>query len=338
MTGCAGIAYLGIETYEPAQVTLPAPVKSILVANNVVQQPNDVGHDIKKLGTRSYERTTASSDSVAIYYTEALAQFLGEEEFFDAVKYYNDPLRKDNSFWQEFPILPEKMIEMRQATGTDAIVSLDRLIIQTKWTDYYQMEGYKYANLNAKIQSVIRVYMPSMDGVIPAIQFTDSLTWEGYAIRDSRAYAENIIPSTEEAMKELVVYAAEKMTKVFAPYWEYQDRWYYTPMSSKMREGEMYARNNQWEEALAKWNEYYDKEKKKLSRAKVAHNIALSHEMLGDMDAAQTWANLAYDLFEQSTSKTALERRRALVYKNEIKRRIDFADKLEKQLEEQNGF
>ncbi len=67
-----------------------------------------------------------------------------------------------------------------------------------------------------------------MEGKIPAVQYTDSIRWEGFDIQDGMAYAEVMIPSTEEAMKLLAVKAAEKMTYVFAPHWEMQDRWYYT--------------------------------------------------------------------------------------------------------------
>lgn len=333
MTGCSGIRYISIETHEPAQVTLPAAMRSLLIVNNTVQQPDDVGHEQKLLGKRNYERVDVSSDSVAIFYTEALAQFLGEEEYFDAIKYYNEPLRQDKSFWQEFPILPEKMAELRGETSSDAIVSLDKLLIQTYWTDYYQTEGYKYAALNAKIQSTIRVYMPSLDGKIPAVQFTDSLKWEGYDIRDERAFAELIVPTQQEAMKQIAVYAAEKMTKVFAPHWETQDRWYYTPVNSRMREGEMYAKDNQWEKALSKWREHFDKERNKLNRARVAHNIALCYEMLDDMPSAQEWADTAFDLFEQSTPNNSMGRKSALVYKRELERRTDVSNKLNMQLE-----
>ena len=331
-SSCAGIQYMSIETREPAQVTLPTGVKSVLVVNNVVQQPDDIGHNIKRLGKNQTDRTKASADSVAIFYTEALSQFLDEEEYFDAVKYYEKPLRSDNDFWQEVPITPETMHELRNATTTDAIISLDKLILQTDRTDFFRQEGYNYAGLTGRIQSVIRVYLPSMEGKIPVVQFTDSMKWEGYDIHDGRAYADLIVPSQEEAMKQLAVFAAEKMTKVFSPHWENQDRWYYTQMSSKMREGEVFAKNNQWFNAIEKWNEFYTKEKNKLNQAKAAHNIALGYEMLDDMDSAYKWAVLAVDLFLQSTTSGSLERRRSLLFKNEIERRRNTSNKLNMQI------
>ncbi len=331
-SSCAGIQYMSIETREPAQVTLPTGVKSVLVVNNVVQQPDDIGHNIKRLGKNQTDRTKASADSVAIFYTEALSQFLDEEEYFDAVKYYEKPLRSDNDFWQEVPISPETMNELRNATATDAIISLDKLVLQTDWADFFRQEGYNYASMTGKIHSVIRVYLPSMEGKIPVVQFTDSMKWEGYDIRDGRAYADLIIPSQEEAMKQLAVFSAEKMTKVFSPHWENQDRWYYTQMSSKMREGEMFAKSNQWFNAIEKWKESYEKEKNKLNQAKAAHNIALGYEMLDDMNSAYEWATTAADLFQQSTTTGSLERRRSVLFRNEIERRRDTSNKLNMQV------
>lgn len=329
---CAGIRHFAIETHEPAQVSMPLSINSLLVVNNVVEQPKHVGHQEKRLGKSDYTRIDVSSDSVATYYTEALAQFLQEEGYYDDVKYYTKPLRKDKSFFTELPILPDQMFELTEESGTQAIVSLDKMVMQTKWEDYYQMEGYKYARLVAEIHSVIRVYMPSLDGKIPAVQFADSLVWEGYEIRDNQAYADLIIPTQEEAIKELAIYAAEKMTHVFAPHWDQQERWYYTSLGARMREGEVFARNNEWEEALIKWSDYYDKERRKQNRARVAHNIAVSYEMLNDLNEAQKWADKAHQLFEESTSVNSLERRRSLVYKKEMDRRVALDEKLKEQL------
>jgi tetratricopeptide (TPR) repeat protein len=332
-SSCAGIQYLSIETREPAQVTLPAEVNSVLVVNNVVKQPDDIGHNIKRLGKKQFDNIKVSADSVAIFYTEALAQFLDEEEYFGAVKYYQKPLRSDTDFWKELPIQPETMNELRRSTATDAIISLDKLLLQTEWVDFFQQEGVKYAGLTGKIQSVIRVYLPSMEGKIPSIQFHDSLKWEGYDTRGRLVFAELTLPTQEEALKQLAVYAAEKMTKVFSPHWERQDRWYYTHFNSRMREGAVYARGNQWLEAIEKWNEFYTREKKMLNRAKAAHNIALAYEMLDEMESAYEWATVANDLFRQSTSPSSLERRRSALFKKEIERRRDASRKLNMQIQ-----
>lgn len=325
---CAGIKYLTVETREPAQVTLPSSVLSVIVVNNVVEQPDDIGHTTKLLGKSDIEKEKASSDSIAIYFTEALAQFLEEEDYFQRVLYLDQPLRDDKDFFTEEPLTPETMNEIRRKTGADAIISLDKLVMITSKYEHYRQQGYTYSAMTGKIQSVLRVYFPTMEGKIPAIHYADSIHWEGFDIQDKQALADIILPSREEGMKLLAVKAAEKMTYVFAPHWEMQDRWYYTLPASLMREGEAFAGKADWNRAIEKWEAFYNNRSNKTDKAKAAANIALAYEMLDNMAKALEWATIAQDLFVQSTTQNSLERRRSLLYKNEIIRRQNSGNKL----------
>lgn len=328
LSSCAGIKYLTVETREPAQVNLPSNVRSIAIVNNVVKQPEEVGHQIIPLGRTQLERTKVSSDSAVIFYTEALAQFLEEEDYFQRIIYYSKPLRNDKDFFQENPLDPETMNRIRRETGADAILSLDKLIIETKTREHFRQHGYSYADMTGKIHSILRAYLPTMEGKIPAVQYTDSLHWEGFDIRDGRAYADIMIPSQEEAIKLLTVRAAEKMTYVFAPHWEMQDRWYYTLSNSLMREGEAYAKGSQWNNAIEKWEAFYNNRSNKTDKAKAASNISLAYEMMDDMNRALEWAITANNLFNESTAPNSPERKRSLLYKNEIERRLNNTNRL----------
>lgn len=323
LNSCSGIKYLTVETREPAQITLPHNVLRVTVVNNVVQQPNNVGHNLVEIGKSDSKRVEASADSVAVYYTEALAQFLNEEDYFQIVDYYNEPVRDDSDFFQEQLLAPEIMNEIRRETGAQAIISLDRLILETDIREHFRQQGYSYCDLTGRINSTIRVYLPTMEGKIPRVQYIDSLTWVGFDIQDGVAYAQEMIPSREEAMKLLAVRAAEKMSYVFAPHWERQDRWYYTSSSKLMREGEAFAKKPDWQNAIERWELYYNSvsDRNKTSKAKAANNIALAYEMLDEMDEALKWATEANKLFIDSTAPNSLERRRSLLYKNEIERR-----------------
>mgnify|MGYP001159191330 FL=1 len=331
LSSCAGIRYMDIETREPAQVTLPLAVRKVLIVNNVPQQPDDMGHFLQKVGRVASNNVKASSDSIAIFYTEALSQFLAEEEYFDDVLYSHEQLRRDNNVLLEQPLLPEVMIEMRKESGADAIISLDKMVMRTNRTDHFYQEGYVYSGMTAKIESVMRVYLPTIDGQIPAVQLNDSLYWQGYDIQDGRAYADEVLPTREDAMKELAVYAADKMAKVFAPHWEFQNRWVYTFMSSQMREADTYAKNHQWQEAINIWESVYNKEKNKANKAKTAHNIALAYEMMDDMTAALQWAHTAMELTTKYAASDSLDLRRCVIYVRELERRADASNKLDMQ-------
>lgn len=332
ISGCAGIKTLTIQTQEPAQVTLPSNIKKLLIVNNVVGQPYDIGHSKKKLG-RSAEKVSVRTDSLSIIYTEALTQFLHEEDFFDVVMLHDKPMRSDNEYWSEKPITPETMLELKRATGADAIVSLDKVLVASDWEDLFVQEGYPYAKLSGKIRSTLRVYLPTLQGQIPTVQYIDSLYWEGFDISDGRAYAEFVIPHAESALKELAIYAANKMTYVLTPHWITQERWYYTLPSSAVREGEAFAEQARWEEAIAKWESFYQSTKKKVDKAKVASNIAMGYEMLDDIETARDWVLIAEKLFEEGTPSSSIERKRISIYKTEIERRLDNSNKLNMQVD-----
>lgn len=325
LSSCSGIRFLTVETREPAQVTLPNNIVRVAVVNNVVEQPDDIGHYSYGIKSSVANKANASSDSVAIYYTEALAQFINEENHFQRVTYYNKPVRVDNDFFMETLLDPEVMNDIRRKTGADAVISLDKLIIQTYKKELLNQGGYKFNEMWVKINSTIRVYLPSMEGKIPTVAYTDSLYWVGYDAFDDQFLQLDTILSREEAMKTIAVTAAEKMTNVFTPHWERQDRWYYTSSSKLMREGEAFAKGAKWNAAIEKWLLYYIglSERKKIDKAKVASNIALAYEMIGEMKDAMEWATVAYNLFSETTAPNSMERRRSQLYKNEIERRFN---------------
>lgn len=333
LASCAGIKTLTIQTQEPAQVILPKQVDKLLVVNNVANQPDDIGHTKKRMGRKTAERVTVPTDSLSIIFTEALTQFLNEEDFYDIVMLHNEPLRTDNEYWKEEGLTPEKMQELRQSVGADAVVSLDKLLINSDWEDLFVQEGYPYSKLSAKISTTLRVYLPSLEGQIPTVQYIDSLYWEGFDISDGMAYAEFVIPHAEHALKDLAIYAADKMTYVLTPHWITQERWYYTMSSSIMREAATFAEQAKWEEANAKWMNFFNSSKNKTDKAKTASNIALGYEMLDDLEKAHEWILIAQELFEESTPSSSLERKRVLIYKTELERRLDNTNKLNMQID-----
>lgn len=333
-TGCAGIKTITIQTQEPAQVVLPSPIKNLLIVDNVVNQPDDIGHSKKKLGRSQAEKVSVKTDSLSTIYTEALTQFLNEEGFYDMVMIYNEPLRNDSEYWRENAITPEKMLELKKETGADAVVSLDKLLVASDWQDLFIQEGYPYSKINTKISSTIRVYLPTLEGQIPTVHYTDSLYWEGFDIsEDGMAYAEFVVPHAESALKDLAVYAADKMTYVLTPHWITQERWYYTLSSSSTREASAFAEQSKWTEAIAKWKGFYNSSKNKTDKAKTASNIALGYEMLDEIETAHEWVVISEKMFIEATSPSSLERKRIAIYKTELERRLDASNKLNMQLD-----
>ncbi|MDR1517750.1 MAG: DUF6340 family protein [Dysgonamonadaceae bacterium] len=327
---CGGMRYLTIETQEPAKVTLPGNVRSVLIVNNTVQQPDNMGHLAQQSWQQKPTAVSVSTDSTAVYYTEALAQFLGEEEYFDDVAYYKEPLRNDTLYWEQVPIMPEEMKRLRNESGADALISLDKFLFATAKKQLFVQEGLRFAEMMGKAQVVLRIYQPSMDGQIPIVQYIDSLRWEGYDLKGM--HDEYFLPSEKDMMKELAVHAAERACNALAPHWKTQDRWLYELPNKLMHKGMEFAEKADWANAIDKWTQFFNGQKNKLNKAKTASNIALAYEMQGDMAKANEWVSSAYDLFSQSATKSSFDMRRITLYKLEIERRVGNEALLSKQI------
>ena len=337
---CAGIRYITIDTREPSRIDWSPSVASVVVVNNTVQQPDHIGHDISLPG-QPVQRIRASSDGIATIYMQALAQFIDEEEFFDRVLFYHPPLRTDTYFFEEIPLSLSTIATVLRESGADAIISLDQLIIQTGSrlslveplrSMELNLEGFPpramQVEITTRITSSIRVYTPMLAGVIPTVQYSDSLVFRALAWSD-----QDFIELREYAMRQLVIHAAERMSRVLSPHWETQDRWFYTTMGARMREGVAFARGGQWENALERWLLSYTSARR-IEKAKAASNVALAYEMLDDLENALAWATRAHQLFEQHTSTNSLDRRRSLLFKNELQRRLAVVERLRNMLEE----
>ena len=51
LSACSTIEYIGIETYNPAEVTFPKSVGKVLIVNNAVPQPDNAGYTYNLYGT-----------------------------------------------------------------------------------------------------------------------------------------------------------------------------------------------------------------------------------------------------------------------------------------------
>jgi len=301
MTSCASVEYMTINVQKPAQITIPLSVRKIAVVNNAGKQPGDVGHMSIATGNKE-EQVSIDSDSLAIILTQALAQFMNDEGFYESVEPYNESLRPDESFLSESQIEASAIKQIADAMDVDAIISLDRLIVQSVQKSNYIGNSLTMESLKADIAARFRIY--SHEGVLiaPLVQFTDSLQWEGikhgrYLLTEE---GEGKLPTREAALRESVLYTADQMVKMFIPYWEDQNRWYYTDGNTDMKRASVKASGNDWKSAALIWGELYEKEKSVKKKAKLASNIALANEMIDDVENAVNWAQISFDLFSST--------------------------------------
>jgi len=335
MASCASIEFLEIDVQKPAQNALPQTVQKVGVVNNAGIQPDNVGHKTKNYINETEIRV--ANDSINEVLTDALAQFLDEEGYFDKVSSFDRALRKDNSFLSERPIDPVIIRQISEALDAEAIISLDRLIMFSELNSERIGNGLTADVIKLFIDAKFRTY--SNEGVLLSspVLFQDTLSWNG--IRDGSYYLTDDLPTREGALYQGALYVASEMVKMFTPYWEKQNRWYYTNGGTQMRKASMKASVNDWRDAAIIWGELYEKEKNTKNKAKLASNIALANEMLDDIENALNWTKISSELFsstiKQGDSKTVdVDIIRVEAYMQELRNRMGDFKKLDVQNED----
>lgn len=298
LSACGTINYIGIETFNPAEVTFPENVAKILVVNNAVPQPEDAGYEYMLQGVEQ-DTCKAKADSALFDACRTLGETMVEASYFNDVLLYHNAVRHDGFAHLDTRLTPDQVAELCDETGADAIISIDRLLFDMKKSVGTLGEGYVMGMIDVQIAGVMRSYVPGRAAPLATIHMEDSIYWTESA--DYMPILEKILPSADEALRMAGKYIGAKASANFVPHWEKETRWYFTGMGSRWKEASAYAASEKWDMAEERWKRLFESSGNWKSRARSASNLALCHEMKGELKEAYEWAHKSYDLFNRNS-------------------------------------
>lgn len=300
LTACNPVNYVGIETYNPAEITFPEQVSKILVVNNAVPQPDDKGYELTLYGTLQ-DTCRVKADSALFDACEALGKAMADAAYFDDVLLYTEAIRTDGMALEDRKIPKEEVTALCEANGADAIVSIDRLLFDIKKDLSMLAGGFVIGTIDVKIAGVIRSYLPGREKPLATVYVTDSLFFAESA--DNRETLDMFLPSPEDALRMAGEYIGAQSYSNFVPHWVNESRWYFTGMGTPWKEASALAAAEKWNEAAERWQTLYDASNSWKGKAKAASNLALCEEMKGDLNKAHEWASKSYELFKKNSGE-----------------------------------
>lgn len=217
LSACGTINYIGIETYNPAEVTFPGNVAKILVVNNAVPQPEDAGYEYMLQGVEQ-DTCKVKADSALFDACRTLGETMVEASYFNDVLLYHDAVRSDGLAHLDTKLTPAQVTELCEETGADAIISIDRLLFDMKKSVGTLGEGYVMGMIDVLIAGVMRSYVPGRVAPLATIHMEDSIYWAESA--DYMLILEKILPSADEALRMAGKYIGAKASANFVPHWE----------------------------------------------------------------------------------------------------------------------
>lgn len=330
LSACSSIEYIGIETYNPAEVTFPKSVKKVLVVNNALPQPDHMGYTYKLYG-KVQDTARMVADSALYDACRSLGSSIAEETFFKDVLLFHDGTRLDTRFMDDEELSKSTVERLCRETGTDAIVSFDCLLFKVDKNISTLSGGYVVGDVQVYVNGVVRTYLPKRTSPLATIYVKDSLYWSEGA--ENLYILKQFLPTANEAIRVAADYIGKKTAPNFIPHWDKETRWLYKSQGARWKEATAFAKSDNWEEAVSRWMAIYEGSKKWEEQAKAASNIALYYEMNTQLKEAYDWALKSYTLFKQHGGVDEKQTGVQQLYVDALNKRIQSNLKLSKQFE-----
>lgn len=147
-----------------------------------------------------------------------------------------------------------------------------------------------------------RMYQPASRSIIDEFMYKHEMEWGtgGFPI----VAAANAIINKKRAVESASLEAGHIYGRRLIPEWIYVSRDYFRKGRGNMylEEGARMMEVNDWDKAIIALEKAMESSKRKV-RGRAAHNLAVIHEILGDLYKAKEWATLAWGRYKEKKSR-----------------------------------
>lgn len=328
ISGC--MKSVSISTMRPAEINVPNNIQSIVLVDRSAQERQTLG--IIE-GVLSGEGINEDRDGVMALFSSLQNSLRNSPRY--EVKLASEKL-KANSILGSFPD-PLDWREVSRLTrqyGADALLAVELFDTNFIVTNGKRKNTRKVKNAEGKevveefteyfaegvgsARIGIRLYFPEDKAIIDQDVYTQNRTWEatGTSIRDAVAS----LVQKSQATKYLGSAVGGTYAGKIAPMPVYLSRSYYAKpkKNSYISKGARQAQVDQWEEAINSWKTGLNRSDDSKVMGRMAYNIALGYEVMGDLYAAQEWAGKAYIDYGEKKGQAYAAQLRSRVINEEI--------------------
>ena len=294
-----------IDEYRDAERKELRGVRSVLVVNNALVQPNDFGHSTVLDGDHK-SGISIPLNKALLYSLFSLTQTLDESGDFDAVELLDVSQNTSTNYYARQSLSASQVQNLIQTYEVDALLVLNQLVLYDVLEAFQTDEGGQYAYMQAFAQSHWSMYFADATRRSQTLSYADTLLWES-KVEYTRTQALNQLPNREDALLYLASTLGEGLGKSFVHSWVAVSRYLYDIDDTHIKAGLQSFRYQRWEEAIDHWQQVANEEAKgerlkvkgkdNKAAAVAAANIAIAYELLGDYSLACDYANEACRLF-----------------------------------------
>lgn len=300
LSSCQSIEQLSIDYMIPGEISFPATLKRVAVVNNMPEIPDNkliIKEEDQKKTENELARISSYYNGNAAITTESLAESLADGNYFDEVIICDSALRKKDVLPRETTLTEEEVNKLVRDLNVDFLIALENIQISAiRKISYLPDFNAYYGTVDAKVYPTIRLYLPGRKGPMATINSNDSIFWEETGTGE--AYVRSRLIKQTDLIQQASEFAGAVPVKQLLPYWHTAYRNFFAGGSVNMRDAAVYAKEENWAEAVKLWKKNYETSKGKL-RMYSAYNAALGYEMQDNLEEAVKWAEKAQALARQ---------------------------------------
>ena len=324
---------VSVEVLKPAQITIPAQIKSIAVINGSTPSKRDRVRNVME-GIITGEVPFVDKHAAEQCITGVVNRLQGSPRFKSAVL---TGIQIKGTGTRQFPapLDWDYVDEICRNSNVDAIAVLEvfdsnNMYSQTE-REAKRKEGDKeikyteyVAHLDVEIEAGWRIYYPEKQQIIDQNIYDDGREWSNASNTPKKAQAG--LPSLESAVSDAGYYAGQQYAVRISPLWMWVSRQYYNKGNTDFEQATRRAKVNDWKGAAELWQKHINSADPKIA-GYANYNMALACEMEGDLESALDWAQKSY---------VNCNNKSARYYVNILKQRINDQVRLKEQMEGSN--
>ncbi len=328
-TSCISSKSIVIEIPVQSKKELPQSIQSLTLVNRTVDNSfTDLDADsLQKIFYKQrFSLDTIINDVQASDTTlKALGELLFESGRYDFVIPENRFLPFERNAFLTSEMNWNEVKDICETYQTDALLSLDhfKTYISTSFNkeSFFDptVDGFRvgsYAEMIITYEALFRVYDPIQEKVMLREFVHDTIVWEDADFSTTDLFRR--FTPVKVALSEAGIAIALDFSEMISTAWRPERRNFFIKGDDNLKHAALLIDNQQWDQAMALWNDTAEKSKSKSVRSKAEFNIAVGYELMGDLDEAINWGLKSYESMYRPGTYDYLEilKRR----KNELKK------------------
>ncbi|HCC71022.1 MAG TPA: hypothetical protein DEQ09_07725 [Bacteroidales bacterium] len=299
LSGC-GASRISFDVIVPAVKTVPAEIKSITILNRSKPENRDANKLEALLTGEGLKQDTITTQFVM----RGLDESLRSSGRF-SVKKANEVMTGSGIGTLLPEALPWETVDMLcKEYNSDALVALESY--DSDFIITGAAASKDLLNLHARglvtVNCGFRMYHPYSRSILDEFMFKHEMRWEGGGV--SIIAAADALVNKKRAIENASLESGLLYGNRLTPDWIYISRDYFKRGKGNydLAEGARMMQLNDWDKAIAALERALQANKRKV-RGRAAHNLAVIHEILGDLFKAKEWTTVAWGQYRERKSR-----------------------------------